>query len=442
MRQRPTLLLLLALAAGLAVPALSIARLVHTAPAEARAEQFAARNTTAYTLPPEKLRKAVALTRIRIFLIVAGLFVTFAQLILVLNLGIAARMGAAAARVTKYRSLQVFVFLFLLFGMTRLLLSPLNVYSYRVAAAYGLSVQSWGSWLADKAKIFGLMWLVGGLLLTILLWIVRRSPARWWFWFWIPTVLCVLLGVFIEPYVVDPLFYKFEPLAQTEPALVQRLEQVVARSGIAIPPERMFLMRASAKSTEINAYVTGFGASKRVVVWDTTLAQCTPDEISVVFAHEMGHYALGHIPRGIFFTCGLLLPLFWLGFHGVRLLLARFGAAWRIDSQDDLAAAAVFVLVFYSLAFLSEPIFNGFSRSIEHAADVYGQEAVHGIVADPQAVARQSFQTLGEKSYDDPTPHPLIEFWFYDHPALRTRAAFAEAYDPWVPGAQPKYVAK
>ncbi len=126
-----------------------------------------------------------------------------------------------------------------------------------------------------------------------------------------------------------------EPLEQADPALVAQLEKVVERSGMVIPPERMFLMRASAKSTELNAYVTGFGASKRVVVWDTTVAKSSPDEIAFIFAHEMGHYALGHVALGVALSCSGLLPMFWLGDCGVRALLRRYGAAWRIAAGND-----------------------------------------------------------------------------------------------------------
>jgi Zn-dependent protease with chaperone function len=290
--------------------------------------------------------------------------------------------------------------------------------------------------------MFGLEWLVTGLLVMLIFCIIRRSPTRWWFWFWIPAVLCLIAGVFVTPYVIDPLFNQFEPLAKSSPALVQRLEQVVARGGISIPPERMFLMKASAKSTQLNAYVTGFGASKRVVVWDTTIAKAAPDEISFIFAHEMGHYALGHVVTGVALNCIALLPLFWIGYHVARLLLARFGTAWRIPSQQDWGALVVLLLVLSALNTLSDPIENAVGRTFEHNADVYGEEAIYGIVANPQASAQQTFQRLGEDSLDDPTPHLLYELWFYTHPPIRNRAAFAEAYDPWAAGQHPKYFAK
>jgi len=359
-----------------------------------------------------------------------------------LSLGIAGRMRDFAVRLGKNYLLQGFAFVFLLLLLTRLLDLPLQVYGHHIGVAYGLSVQGWGSWLVDKAKIFGLEWAIGGQLVMLMLWVVRKSPRYWWFWLWIPSVAMVVAGVFVMPYVIDPLFNQFEPLAQSDPALVAQLEKVVARSGISISPERMFLMRASAKYTGLNAYVTGFGASKRIVVWDTTIAKATPDEIAFVFAHEMGHYALGHVVTGTAFLCGSLLPFFWLGHQGERILLARYGAAWRIPSQQDWGALVVLLLVLSSISMVSDPIANGCSRRVEHNADVYGQEAVHGIVADPQTVGQRSFQVLGEESLDDPTPHPVFDFWFGTHPPIWFRAAFAEAYNPWAQGKQPKYFAK
>jgi STE24 endopeptidase len=409
---------------------------------EARAERIAALDSTAYTLPPAKLVEAKALDRADMRLQIGGEVWMVLQLMGLLALGGAAKMRDAAVRLSGNRWVQGFGFTFLVLLVTRLLNLPLGMYGHHVALRYGLSVQGWGSWLGDRAKVFALMWGIGGLVVMLVEWIIRRSVARWWFWMWIPSVALVLAGVLVTPYVIDPMFNTFEPLAKTNPALVARLEQVVARSGIVIPPERMFLMKASAKSTALNAYVTGFGPSKRVVVWDTTVAKSTPDEISFIFAHEMGHYALGHVALGVGLSCLGLLPLFWLGYHGTRLLLRRYGGAWRIPSQQDWGALVVLALVLLLVVDLSEPLGNAVSRWMEHNADVYGQEAVHGIVPDPQAVGQRAFQVLGEESLDDPTPHPVYEWWFGTHPTTEFRAAFVRAYDPWAKGEQPKFFAK
>jgi STE24 endopeptidase len=435
MNVRAALLLLISFFA-IAIPS---ARALGTTPTEAQALREAAQNQTAYTLPPDKLKLAKELFRDRTALHLLGEGWGILQLILLLALDVPSRLRDVAERVTKSRWGQCFVFVFLFLLLTALLNAPLRLYGHDVSLAYGLSVQRWGSWFADLGKSFLLEWLVAGILVMVLFWVIQWSPKRWWFWFWIPTMVAVLFGVFLSPILVDPLFNKFEPLQQRNPALVAQLERVVARSGVTLPPDRMFFMRASSKVTSMNAYVTGFGPSKRLVLWDTTIAAATPDELAGVFGHELGHYALHHIVQGVLFSAVLLVLGFFAGQRITWWLLARYGSQWKIRSQNDWACLAVLMLVLNVLNFFAEPIENSFSRSIEHAADVYGQEAIHGIVADPQVTTQQGFQKLGENSLDDPTPHPLVDFWFDGHPSTASRAAFALAYDPWTAGQHPKY---
>lgn len=412
--------------------------------AEAAALRAAAGDRTAYTLPPGKLVQAQALHRIEEALTLSATVWTPVELALLLGLGWSARYRDLTRRVSGNRWVQTAVYLLLLVLTIRLLDLPIGIYGHHVALRYGLSVQGWGSWLGDKGKGLVLTWLIATMVGLGVLRAIRRSPGRWWLWAWPPAVLFTLAGVLITPYVIDPLFNRFEPLAQSDPALVRELEQVVRRSGMVIPPERMFLMRASAKVTGLNAYVTGFGPSKRIVVWDTTVARSTRPEIAFIFAHELGHYALEHVVLGIALSCAGLLPLFWLTHVITRGLLRRWGRAWGAEAMDDLAAVPALLLVLAVLSAAGEPMGNAVSRRMEHNADVYGQEAVHTILPEGeiQALGRQSFQTLGETSLQDPAPHPVFDLWFGTHPPIRERAAFAAAYDPWVAGAAPKYFAR
>jgi len=413
-----------------------------TAGQQAPAVQGVSRTAPVYTLSPQKLRKAIAYSHANIALGIIGLLWTFLQLLLILTLGIAARMRNAAVKLSRSRWIQCFVFVLQLVALNLVLDLPLSVYGHRLALAYGQSVEGWGGWLADHAKSFVLTWMVGSVLVMLLFWVIRRSPTRWWLWFWATTLPIILFGVFLTPLVIDPLFNKFEPLQQTHPALVARLEQVVERAGVAIPPERMFLVHASAKVTGINAYVTGFGASKRLVLWDNSIAKLTPDQIVFVFGHEMGHYVLHHLALGLLFSAGLTFVLFYLGYRATGWAIGRYGRAWGISSQNDWAALVVLLLMLQILGFLADPMQNAFSRHIEHVADVYGQEAIHGLVADPQATAVSAFQRLGETNLDDPNPNPVIVFWHYNHPPNSSRAAFAARYDPWAPGERPRYFPK
>jgi Zn-dependent protease with chaperone function len=275
----------------------------------------------------------------------------------------------------------------------------------------------------------------------LLFWVIRKFPKRWWVVFWVCTIPIIFFGIYVAPY-IEPIFYHYEPLTKTNPGLVAKLEEVVQKGNMNIPPERMFLMKASAKVTTLNADVEGFGASKRVVVWDNTITKATPDEIVMVFGHESGHYVLGHIAKGLTFSIVLLLVTIYLGFLFVQWALRKFGVAWKIPAQEDWAALAVLLLAFSIFGAITEPMNSAYTRSQEHAADVYGQEAVHGIVANPQAAAQGAFDVLGETSLADPNPNQFYEFWTYSHPAIGRRAAFAKVYDPWAPGFEPKYFKK
>jgi len=395
-------------------------------------------NLPDYSLSPADLAKAQHLSTIHSTLHFVDEIWGIVSILLLLGFGGIAWMRDRAVALTRNRWGQGYVFLLLYLVAGYILELPIDLFSQHLALKYGLSVQSWGSYFGDEAKLFALEWVIGGLLVMLLFWVIRKLPRRWWLLFWCFSIPIVLFGIFVSPY-IEPIFNKYEPLEKTNPALVAQLEQVVAKGHMDIPPERMFLMKASEKVTTLNADVEGFGHSKRVVVWDNTIAKATPDEILLVFGHESGHYVLGHIVQKLIFAIVELLVLFFLGYHFVQWALRRFGPRWKVPSQSDWAALAVLLLAFSIFGIIEEPIDSTFSRSKEHAADVYGQEAIHGIVADPQASAKGAFDVLGATSFADPNPSQLYEFWTYSHPAIGRRAAFAKAYDPWAPGMAPKY---
>jgi Zn-dependent protease with chaperone function len=324
----------------------------------------------------------------------------------------------------------------------RLLSLPLSLAGHHLGLAYGLSIERWPAWFWDWTKGLLVNIAVSTLVGSLLFAIVRYSRRCWWLWFWLLSLPLMLAGVFAEPLIIDPLFNHFEPLSRSHPELVAQLERVVERSGEKIPPDHMFLMKASEKTTEMNAYVTGFGGSKRVVVWDTSLKKSSADEVLFIFGHELGHYVLGDVVHGLMMAAAGTLLALWLGFHAVRWLVRRYGAVWQIPAVEDWGAVVVLMLIFQVFTILSDPIGNAISRYIEHRADVYGQEVVHGIVADPQATGVHSFQTLGEESLDIPDPNRWMVFWTYSHPPIADRAEFARDYDPWRAGAQPRFFKK
>jgi Zn-dependent protease with chaperone function len=401
----------------------------------------------AYHLPPDKLAKAIAISRIRNTMdIVNGLW-GLALLWLLLATGLSARIESWARGIAKRRWIQGAIFFAALLLITWLAGLPLGWFSQSKEKSYGISVQTWASWLGDQAKALGLTLVIAVPILLLFNWIVRRWPRRYWFGIWVATVPIVVLLVFVSP-LLEPIFNKYEPLETHHAALVAKLETVVARTGINIPPDRMFLMKASEKYNGINAYVTGVGATKRYVMWDTATDRLPDDEVLFVFGHESGHYVLKHIPKGILATCIGLFFVYWGCAAFAAWLARRFGAKWKLDvleSGNPLASRTGFVVLMFAISvagFFLEPASNTLSRYFEHQADIYGQEAIHGIVADPQRTAVSTFNHLGEAWLEDPSPSPFIEFWEFNHPSVQTRANFALHYDPWANGGYGEFFEK
>jgi STE24 endopeptidase len=393
-----------------------------------------------YSLPPDKLAKAYALYLLDGSLyFITGIWAVVVLLIM-LRSCFGARLRNWAEHVSHRRFLQAVMVMSLFVLALEIAQLPFDLYQHHIGLKYGLSVQHWGSWFGDWGKSLLLGCVFASVLGWILYAIIRRSPRRWWFYFWVALIPIVIFVMFVEPVWIEPMFNKYEPLTDHHADLVAQIERVVQRAGMEIPPQRMFEMKASEKTTTLNAYVTGFGATKRVVVWDTTMQRMTTPETLFVFGHEMGHYVLGHIPKEIAIDLGVLLVLFYLGFRLGHGLLARYGGRWGIRTLDDWASLPMLVLILFVLTFLATPVFSGVSRHFEHRADQYGLEVVHGLVPGEARTAAMAFQKLGEVSLDYPYVNKFWEFWAWDHPTIRDRMIFVQTYDPWAEGKQPEFV--
>jgi Zn-dependent protease with chaperone function len=164
------------------------------------------------------------------------------------------------------------------------------------------------------------------------------------------------------------------------------------------------------------------------------------DEVLFVTGHEMGHYVLGHVLQGIAFACAVLLFFLNLAYRVLNWMLARWGETWAIRGPEDLAALPALMLLLTVFGFLFTPISNAYSRRLEHQADQYGLEVIHGLVPDAPVVAAHAFQVLGEVDLEEPNPSTPVKIWFYNHPPLDERMRFAQTYDPWTRGRAPEFV--
>jgi len=399
-----------------------------------------ATQTSVYTLPPDKLAKSKALYDLRSKLRIIDTAYSLLVLLALLALGIAAKYRDWAERVSKYRFVQALIFVPLLMLTLSVLGLPLAAYQQHISRQYGLSVQGWGSWFGDVLKGQMVSLIIFVPLIWLFVTLIRWSSRWWWFFAWLFTVPLVVFLIFLSPIVIDPLFNKFEPLDKSNPQLVDAIEQVTKRGGLEIPRDRMFLMKASEKVTTLNAYVTGFGPSKRVVVWDTTIKNASTPETLFVFGHEMGHYVLNHIVIGIAATAVGMFVGFYVLYLLANWAFPRFQQRWHMRELVDWAAVPMLFLIFSLLTLISQPIGSTFSRQLEHNADIYGLEVTHGINANSQESAAHAFQVLGELALSYPYPSDFYVFWYADHPPIRDRVPFAHNYDPWSKGEQPKYV--
>jgi STE24 endopeptidase len=344
-----------------------------------------------------------------------------AVFLLLLTTGASARLRDLAERVTRRKLLAASVYILLLVLAITLLEAPLTVYeSYIVPHQFDLTSESLPTWLADQGKALAVDLVISAAVGALILLAIRRV-RRWWIAAWLGSIPLILLGVLITPLVIDPLFNKFEPLR--DPVLRRDLLAEAARAGIA--NGRVYQVDKSKQTKTMNAYVTGIGPSARIVMWDTLLAKLDHDEVLAVMGHEMGHYVLRHLWTGIAFSIAVSFFVFWLGQILYERGLARWGSRWSVrDERADPAALPWLLVLSTLIAFAISPVTSGFSRHIEHQADVFSLDLAH--LNEPMASA---FVKFAEDSKEDPRPPRFIEWWMYSHPSLGRRIDFVLGYE-------------
>lgn len=387
-------------------------------------EAVAQRTITAYTLTPDQLHQAEGLHRTSVVLSLASTIFALAVLVVLIAVRFGPKVQRVAESLSRRRLVQAFIFVPTLLLTLAIFDLPLAIYGHHISRAYGLSVQGWGSWLADQTKAELLVMLLATLCAWGFYTIVRRSPKHWWLYCWLITLPIMAAMVFAAPVIIDPIFDRFEPLARTNPELTAQLRSLAHSAGLDIPESRIFLMHASDKVTTYNAYVTGFGATKRIVVWDNTARDLTLPQTLFIFGHETGHYVLHHIYLGMAFTALLMFVGFWLTQQFAQAAHARFGHEWRIRSLADWSSLPLLFLLASLISFFGSPLASGFSRWEEHNADAYGLRITRPVTPNAAQAAAQSFQILGEKSYSYPTPSRFLVFWSYSHPPVADRIRF------------------
>ncbi len=286
---------------------------------------------------------------------------------------------------------------------------PLSYYvGYVREHAYGLTSQRFGKWTGDELKglIVGL--LVGAAVIWVPYLLLARSPDRWWLWTGALSLPFFALVLLLAPTFIAPLFNKFGPMK--DKALEGELLAEAARVGV--EGARVYEVDKSVDTDKVNAYVTGVGRTKRIVLWDTLLARLSPRQVRFVVGHELGHYVLGHVLVSIFLSSALVL----LGLYGVHrtadLLLVRFGGRFGFDRLSDPASMPLFMLLLSVFSLVITPATLALSRYHEREADRFGLELTHDNHAAPPRSWRCSSRTWrfpdpgGSTSFSAPATRP------------------------------------
>jgi STE24 endopeptidase len=292
---------------------------------------------------------------------------------------------------------------------------PFDFWSgYVLEHRYALSNQSLSGWLWKRVKGY----LVGGILGLVLLYglyiVLWWTGPWWWLWATAGWLLVTLVLGRLLPVIILPLFYAVTRL--DNPALLDRLQRLTTGTGLTV--EGVYELHLSEETRKANAALAGLGKTRRVLLGDTLLTQFTPEEIEVVFAHEIGHHVHRHLPKMI--AVGVLLSL--AGFALVDVVLRLSAAHLGYTGVGDPAALPLLALVLGAFARVLSPLQNALSRFFETQCDRYALERTANAPA-----YRSAFIKLAQINKSDPDPHPVIAWLFYDHPPIRARLALATA---------------
>jgi Zn-dependent protease with chaperone function len=410
--------LFLSLAASIAFSGAASAQSSSPAAASAAGSRMdPAAATAAYlaSVPPEQKARSDAYFEGGYWLLLwdflAGALLSF----FLLKTRLSARVRDLAERIARAKPLQTGIYWALYLFLTSAVFFPLTVYEgYFREHRYGLANQSFGPWMGDQIKGLAVALVFGGLAVIVLYGVLRRAPKTWWLWGSLTAMLLLVLGEIVAPIYVAPLFNTYKKLE--DPRVREPILSLARANGITA--RDVYEQDASRQSKRVSAFVNGFLGTERITLNDNLLNRCTLPEIEAVMGHEIGHYVMHHVYKGILFFGVLIVA----GFAAVRWafnrIVAAKGAAWGVSGVGDVAGLPLFVLLISTYFFLLTPVTNTYIRTQEAEADLFGLNAAR----EPDAEAKVDLM-LGE--YRKLDPGRVEEFLFFDHPSGRSRILMA-----------------
>lgn len=344
--------------------------------------------------------------------------------LLFLVTGFSAKLSLVARTYGRKWFFGIALYLIVFVILYQILDFPLDFYiEYLREHAYGLSNQKLVSWFVDYGK---------NLLVTIVsavafVWIfyllLRKSPKRWWIYGSIASIVISFITMFIQPIWIDPLFNTFTPMQDKQ--LEREILQLASKAGI--EHGRVFEVNKSKDTNLLNAYVTGFGRTSRIVLWDTTIKKLSKEELLFVMGHEMGHYVLHHMWwYMLYFSLSSVLMFYFL-YRVAHIMIHRYRQAWGFQYVYNIASLPLFLFLITVFSIVSLPVFNVVSRHMEHEADRFGLE-----ITQNNKAAAEAFIVLQQQNLANPRPGIIYKIWRSSHPPLAERIEFANSYCPWM----------
>jgi STE24 endopeptidase len=303
------------------------------------------------------------------------------------------------------------VFFMILFYAESLLSIPFSLYkTFRIERGYGFSTMTLRLWTSDFVKSILISTVLLCILISAGLLIIQKSPRLWWLWLWCFFLVFGIFIMYISPYIIEPLFHKFTPLG--DEYLEGRIRALMQKAGIEV--SRVFKMDASRRTRHTNAYFTGIGRVKRIVLFDTLLNRMNHDEILSVLAHEAGHWKRRHLLKQIFMVEVLALIGLYASYHILKsdILLDIF----RIEERTFFAKVVILGLIGSIVSFPLTPVFNMISRRHEDEADGFSFK----LTGDRQGMI-SALKKLSKDNLSNLHPHPVYAFFHYSHPPVIER---------------------
>ncbi|MBU1065357.1 M48 family metallopeptidase [bacterium] len=304
----------------------------------------------------------------------------------------------------------VLLFFITLIGIIEaVLLFPFNVCSgFIIEHRYQLSDQRFSSWLWEQTKGILVSYPIMLIIIAIFFTLLRRYPQSWWFWMGSVMVLFSIIIARLAPVLLFPLFYKFVPLE--DKSLATDVSALCKTVGLRL--EGVYQFNLSKTTRKANAAFTGIGKSKRVILGDTLLNNMETDEILAVLAHELGHYKLNHMWKGM----AIVIMITFLGLFLVSTAYNSMLILFHFRYPAQIAALPLIVILLTMYQFVTAPLQNAYSRANERAADDFTVK----LIGNSRNLI-SGLNKLAEQNLSDRTPHPLVEFLFYSHPSIDKR---------------------